>query len=400
MMSSIQSAYIHIPFCKQMCHYCNFVKYFYTEKRATEYLQALEKEIESYIPGDGNKLRTIYIGGGTPTALDKEQLIWMFEMLHRKFDIAELEEFTIELNPGDIDEEKADILKAYGINRISFGVQVMDDDMLKQLGRAHRVQDVYQTVNILSKKEFTNISLDLIYALPNQSVEQFQRSLKEALQFKLPHYSTYALQIEPQTVFYKRHKKGLLHRPREEDEVTMYQMLKESMAANGVKQYEISNFAKPGFESKHNLTYWNNEYYYGFGAGASGYVPGKRIANLRPLPIYIEKAGSGEKPILEIDKIGVREEIEEELMLGLRKNAGYDERIFQHKFGLSLKDFYSEQLKKLIGQGLLTVKQGVWKLTDEGMLLANLVFEEFILDDQELEEKMRRAKFIDKNLPI
>ncbi|MCG5103097.1 radical SAM family heme chaperone HemW [Oceanobacillus alkalisoli] len=385
-MTSIQSAYIHIPFCKQMCHYCNFVKYYYTEKRATEYLYALEKEIDSYLPRNNNALGTIYIGGGTPTALNKEQLTQMFEMLHRKFDIAGLEEFTIELNPGDIDEEKADILKAYGINRISFGVQVMDDNMLVQLGRTHRVQDVYETVNLLSKKDFSNISLDLIYALPNQTVEQFQRSLKEALAFQLPHYSTYALQIEPQTVFYRRHKKGQLHRPPEEDEVTMYQILKESMAANGIEQYEISNFAMPGFESRHNLTYWNNEYYYGFGAGASGYFPGKRIANLRPLPIYVEKAGSGDRPILEIDEIGIREEIEEELMLGLRKIGGYDERVFQRKFEFPLSYLYSEQLDKLMKQGLLTVNQGVWKLTDEGLLLANFVFEEFILDDLQLEE--------------
>jgi len=172
-MAAIESAYIHIPFCKQMCHYCNFVKYYYSEARATQYLEALAEEIDSYLPEDQNPMRTVYIGGGTPTALNKDQLIMLFETLHRKFDIANTKEFTIELNPGELDKEKASILKYYGINRISFGVQVMDDQMLEELGRVHRVKDVYETVELLTQTGFSNISLDLIYSLPHQTVEQF-----------------------------------------------------------------------------------------------------------------------------------------------------------------------------------------------------------------------------------
>ncbi len=380
MMAKIESAYIHIPFCKQMCHYCNFVKYYYTEKRATEYLQALEKEIEAYLPENNHKLRTIYIGGGTPTALNTDQLIYLFEIIHKKIDVSQIEEFTIEVNPGDINEEKTKILKDYGVNRISFGVQVMDDSMLKELGRIHRVEDVYQTVDLLAKNHFHNISLDLIYALPHQTVEHFEKSLLEALSFQLPHYSTYALQIEPKTVFYKKHRQGLLHRPKEDDEVAMYNILKEMMAANGIEQYEISNFAKPGFESKHNLTYWSNEYYYGFGAGASGYLPGKRISNVKPLPAYVDKALHEEKPILEIDTVGIKERMEEEMFLGLRKIKGYDERTFQRKFGQDIRSVYGKQLNELKSQDLLKDEQGVWRLTDKGMLLENRVFAEFILN--------------------
>lgn len=383
-MTNIQSAYIHIPFCQQMCHYCNFVKFFYNEKLATEYLFALEKEINSYLPESKNRLSTLYIGGGTPTALNLEQLTFLFEIIHKKFDVSQLDEFTIEVNPGDIDDEKAKLLKYYGVNRISFGVQVMDDQMLEQLGRVHRVKDVYQTVDLFTKNEFTNISLDLIYSLPHQSVEQFQKSLEEALAFNLPHYSTYSLQIEPRTVFFQRHKKGQLHRPTEDDEVVMYQILQDSMRRQGIEQYEISNFAKPSYESKHNLAYWSNDYYYGFGAGASGYIPGERITNIKPLPAYMKKALAKEKPILQIDKITIKEQIEEELFLGLRKIKGYNCEIFETKYGFPLEALYQEQLEQLENNGLILRDAKYLKLTDQGILLGNRVFEEFILEEEQL----------------
>lgn len=390
-MAKVESAYIHIPFCKQMCYYCNFVKYYYTDKRATEYLHALEKEIDGYLPGDKNTLRTIYIGGGTPTALNSDQLKQLFQFLYKKFDVAKIEELTIEINPGDVDGEKLKILKDAGVNRISFGVQVMDDTMLKELGRTHKVEDVYRTVEMLKENRFSNVSLDLIYALPKQTVERFEKSLQDALAFQLPHYSTYALQIEPNTVFYKRHKKGLLQRPKEDDEVEMYTILRETMRKNGVAQYEISNFAKPGYESKHNLTYWNNEYYYGFGAGASGYLPGSRYTNVKPLSLYIEKAMSQEKPILETDVIGLKERIEEEMFLGLRKIQGYNGEVFNRKFGFRLESVYGNQLKALQSKGLLTEQRGIWRLTERGMLLENRVFTEFILNDSD-EDMLNKLK--------
>lgn len=383
-MTNIKSTYIHIPFCTQMCHYCSFVKFYYAENKATEYLRALKKEMDIYLPGTNHEINTIYIGGGTPTALNVEQLRILMEIIHSKFDIANVKEFTIEINPGDVNHEKLYILQAYGINRISFGVQVMDDAMLESLGRKHRVKDVYQTVDLLTKYDFTNISLDLIYALPQQTVEQFSQSLYEALEFQLPHYSTYALQIEPKTLFYHQYKKGLLHRPKEEEEVAMYGILKQAMGQNNIEQYEISNFAKPGYESKHNLTYWNNDYYYGFGAGASGYLPGRRIMNVKPLGVYMEKVKKDEKPIAEVDEISLKEKIEEELILGLRKIKGYDENIFHKRFGFQLDELYGESLVKLQNKGLLKKERNLWKLTDDGMLLANHVFTEFILEEHQL----------------
>ncbi|WP_087971725.1 radical SAM family heme chaperone HemW [Oceanobacillus rekensis] len=381
-MNKVQSVYIHIPFCRQICHYCDFVKFFYNEQLATEYIEALINEMNVLLPGANHKMSTIYIGGGTPTALNLVQLETLLSFLNEKFDIAGCDEFSIEVNPGDIDEQKTRLLKHYGINRISFGVQVMDDEMLEQLGRVHRVKDVYDTVDLLQKHHFTNISLDLIYALPHQTVEQFNKSLLEALSFGLPHYSTYALQIEPKTIFYQKHKKGKLHRPAEDDEVTMYEILKSTMKSHGIEQYEISNFSVPGFESKHNLTYWSNGYYYGFGAGAHGYLPGKRITNIRPLPLYVKKAMETGRPILEIDEISKKERIEEEMFLGLRKIRGIDKAHFHERFGFRAEVLYKREIEKLIKSGLLHENETAIQLTDKGLLLGNRVFEKFLLDEE------------------
>ncbi|RDW19244.1 coproporphyrinogen III oxidase [Oceanobacillus arenosus] len=383
-MNEVQSVYIHIPFCQQMCHYCDFVKYFYNEKLATEYIEALANEINTNIAGTKNKIRTIYIGGGTPSALNLQQLRSLLTIIDTKFDIASCEEFTIEVNPGDIDDEKTKLLKDFGITRISFGVQVMDDKLLTELGRIHRVSDVYHTVDLLTKHQFSNISLDLIYALPNQTVDQFKQSLDEVLAFNLPHYATYGLQIEPRTVFYQRHKKGLLHRPSEDDEITMYEILKQTMKANGVRQYEISNFAKPGYESKHNLTYWSNGYYYGFGAGAHGYLPDQRITNLRPLPAYKKEAMTSGRPILQTEEITLKEKLEEEMFLGLRKIAGINKQSFTQKYGFPPEKLYKLEITDLVDHELLKESETTIQLTDKGMLLANQVFEKFMLEDSDL----------------
>lgn len=382
----VESVYIHIPFCQQMCHYCDFVKFFYNEKLAAQYLEALENEINTNLPGSKNRVNTIYIGGGTPTVLRIEQLRTLLELINDKFDVLKCKEFTIEVNPGDLGKDKINLLKEYGVNRVSFGVQVMDDKMLEGLGRMHKVSDVYKTVDQLKQYGFSNISLDLIYALPEQTVEQFQTSLNEAMSFNLPHYSTYALQIEPKTVFYQRHKKGDLARPAEEEEVQMYEILKKSMQKHNIRQYEISNFAKTGYESKHNLTYWNNEYYYGFGAGAHSYLPGKRIGNIRPLPAYVNEAMNSGRPILQVENIGLKLQIEEEMFLGLRKMEGINKSHFTNKFGFSPDFLYKQSIKESINTGLLHEDEKTIRLTDEGMLLANRVFEKFLLEDKEFEK--------------
>ncbi|RYG74744.1 oxygen-independent coproporphyrinogen III oxidase [Lentibacillus lipolyticus] len=380
-----QSVYIHIPFCQQICHYCDFTKFFYDEQSADDYMEALKNEINTAIEGKKNRVKTIFIGGGTPTALNISQLKALMQLIDSKFDIDNCLEFSIEANPGDFDEEKVKLLNSYGVNRVSLGVQVFDNTMLEQLGRLHQVKDVYRTVDMLQRNGFYNISLDLIYALPNQTVEQFRQTLDEAVAFGLPHYSAYALQIEPKTVFYQRYRKGKLHRPPQEDEVRMYELLKGTMENNGLHQYEISNFARPGFESQHNLTYWNNDYYYGFGAGAHGYLPGVRTGNIRPLPAYVKQALENGKPILHSEEIGTREMIEEEMFLGLRKIDGVTRDQFIKKFGFSYDTLYGDVIHLLGQKGWVTDDGEKLRLTDQGMLFGNEVFERFLLEEKDLD---------------
>lgn len=378
---NIPSAYIHIPFCQQICHYCDFTKFFYNEKLADEYLEALEKEIHTYVPGEKAVVQTIFVGGGTPTVVTHKQLRKLLDMIDNHFDIASCEEYTFEANPGDLDLEKVQMLKDYGVNRISLGVQVFDDDMLEKIGRVHRVKDVYTNIDRLLQVGLSNVSIDLMYALPGQSVKDFEKTIDEALQFGLPHYSSYSLQIEPKTVFYQRYNKGTLVKPPEEDEAQMYEMLQEKLAANGVQQYEISNFAKPGFESKHNLTYWNNEYYYGIGAGSHGYLPGKRTINIRPLPAYVKQAMENGKPVLHEEPIGVKEQMEEEMFLGLRKTSGVSLTRFREKYNRDAEEVFGEAFPSLKKRGLIEQQSDKIHLTPRGRILGNEVFQEFLIDD-------------------
>ncbi|MCA0970025.1 radical SAM family heme chaperone HemW [Halobacillus litoralis] len=378
---TISSAYIHIPFCQQICHYCDFTKFFYNERLADEYLEALENEIHTYIPGEKAKVKTIFVGGGTPTAVNHAQLKKLLTMIDEHFDVSYCEEYTFEANPGDLDEEKVRLLKEFGVDRISLGVQVFDDDMLEKIGRVHRVKDVYTNVDRLVKAGLTNVSIDLMYALPGQTVDHFEKTIDEAMQFDLPHYSSYSLQIEPKTIFYQRYKKGTLVKPPEEDEAEMYELLQRKLASAGVNQYEISNFSKPGFESKHNLTYWNNEYYFGIGAGAHGYLPGKRTINLRPLPAYTKKAMEDGQPILHEEPVGVKEQMEEEMFLGLRKTEGVSFREFNRKYNKEIVDVFGEAIPKLKDRKLIQESDGFISLTSKGRILGNEVFQEFLLDD-------------------
>ncbi|WP_226583170.1 radical SAM family heme chaperone HemW [Halobacillus litoralis] len=378
---NIPSAYIHIPFCQQICHYCDFTKFFYNERLADEYLEALEQEIHTYIPGEKARVRTIFVGGGTPTAVNHQQLEKLLDMIDQHFDIAACEEYTFEANPGDLDMEKVRLLKSYGVDRISLGVQVFDDDMLEKIGRVHKVKDVYTNIDRLLQAGLSNISIDLMYALPGQTVEDFERTIDEAMQFNLPHYSSYSLQIEPKTIFYQRYKKGKLTKAPEDDEAAMYELLQSKLSQAGAKQYEISNFAKPGFESKHNLTYWNNEYYFGIGAGAHGYLPGKRTINIRPLPAYVKKAMADGKPVLHEEPIGRKEEMEEEMFLGLRKTEGVSKDRFGEKYGSPLVDIFGHALINLKDRSLIEEDSGYIRLTSKGRILGNEVFQEFLLDD-------------------
>ncbi|SIS36789.1 radical SAM family heme chaperone HemW [Salimicrobium flavidum] len=377
----ISSAYIHIPFCQQICHYCDFVKFFYDERAADQYLEALQKEMAGYVPDEKQVMKTIYVGGGTPTVLTAEQLERLLKMIDDHFDIEACEEYTFEANPGDLDQKKADLLSYYGVNRISLGVQTFDNQLLEELGRVHKEEDVYINIERLRRAGITNISIDLMYGLPNQSVELFEESVDKALELNLPHYSSYSLQIEPKTVFHQRYKKGELSKPPEEEEVEMYHLLQRKLKDQGIYHYEISNFSTPGYESKHNLTYWDNAYYYGIGAGAHGYLPGKRTINIRPLPAYLEKVGKDGRPVLHEDPVEKKEMMEEEMFLGLRKMEGVSITRFREKYGENMNEVFDGAVEQLKEKELLEEVGEYVRLTEKGKLFGNDVFASFLIDE-------------------
>ena len=376
----IRSAYIHIPFCEHICHYCDFNKMYLKGQPVEEYLQMLKKEMVLALEINPTPhLDTIYVGGGTPTSLNEEQLAFLCETINQVLPFTRGQvEFTFEANPGDLSFEKMSILKEAGVNRISFGVQSFNEEMLKAIGRTHKPEDVYSSIEKAQKAGFENITIDLMYGLPAQTMHVIKESLQEALKLKLPHYSSYSLIVEPKTVFYNMMQKNKLHLPTQDLEAEMYEVLMEEMEKYGLYQYEISNFAKVGFESKHNTTYWNNDYYYGFGAGAHGYVNGERVGNYGPLKKYMEPIRNGELPYINVHKVPVHEQMEEEMFLGLRKIDGVSFSLFTRKFGKDALEVFAEPIKELLKRELIEVGDERMFLTHKGKLLGNEVFQTFI----------------------
>jgi putative oxygen-independent coproporphyrinogen III oxidase len=374
----MKAAYIHIPFCHHICHYCDFNKVFMKGQPVDEYLEALEKEMEITTRGSKSVLETVFVGGGTPTALNEDQLKKLVEAIQRQLSINSNTEYTFEANPGDLSREKLKILKNSGVNRLSFGVQTFNDELLHRIGRSHRARDVFESIEAAKEVGFENISVDLIYSLPGQTKQDFIDSIRTALSLELPHYSGYSLIIEPKTVFYNLMQKGKLPLPGEDAEAEMYETLMEQMEQHGLRQYEISNFALPGFESRHNLTYWNNDEYYGFGAGAHSYVNGVRQSNYGPLKKYMEPLAKGDLPIMDAHQVSHGEKMEEEMFLGLRKTEGISVRRFQEKFEENPLLLFSEQIEEWQGKGLLETNNERIYLTRQGRLLGNEVFQSFI----------------------
>ncbi|MDD3341823.1 MAG: radical SAM family heme chaperone HemW [Bacilli bacterium] len=330
----IKSAYIHIPFCKKICSYCDFCKVFYKENLVLQYLDVLEKQIKNEYEGD--ILSTIYIGGGTPSSLSTAALEKLFTIL-QVLQKGKNAEYTIECNIEDITEEKISIFKKYGINRISIGIQTFQLKYLTLLERNHTYQEVIEKINLLKQYGFFNINIDLMYAFNGQTIEEVKEDLHLFLTLDVPHISTYSLIIEPHTKLYIKEYENI-----EEDmDAEMYNFICNTLKQNYYEHYEVSNFAKKGYESRHNLTYWNHDFYYGFGAGTSGYIKDTRYENTRSVPTYIKDNTKKEEYL--IDK---KESIYEEIMLGFRKIKGISKRKFYDKYNQKLEHF--ESIKKLI----------------------------------------------------
>ena len=376
MQAKPTSAYVHIPFCTQICYYCDFSKVFIKNQPVDAYLEHLIQETRSYEIG---KLRTLYIGGGTPTALSAQQLAYLLTELPKVMDLSGVEEFTIEANPGDLDPDKIAVLKDSQVNRVSLGVQTFDNKMLKKIGRSHQEQDIYDNIRHLKQAGFDNISIDLIYALPGQTMDQVKENVAKAIDLDIPHMSLYSLILENHTVFMNRMRRGKLPLPKEELEAEMFEYIIEELEKAGFEHYEISNFSKPGFESRHNLVYWDNAEYYGLGAGASGYVDGIRYKNHGPIRHYLEAVEAGKARITE-EHLTLEEKMEEELFLGLRKKTGVSKARFEEKFGISFDQRYGEVVASLTEQGLLVPDDKQVRMTKRGLFLGDTVAEKFILE--------------------
>lgn len=370
------SAYVHIPFCTQICYYCDFSKVFIKNQPVDSYLEHLLEEFQSY---DIQKLRTLYIGGGTPTALSASQLEVLLNGLTKNLDLSALEELTIEANPGDLDADKIAVLKNSAVNRVSLGVQTFDDKMLKKIGRSHLEKDIYENIDRLKLAGFDNISIDLIYALPGQTMEQVKDNVAKAIGLDIPHMSLYSLILENHTVFMNRMRRGKLPLPKEELEAEMFEYIIAELEKSGFEHYEISNFSKPGFESRHNLMYWDNAEYYGIGAGASGYVNGVRYKNHGPIRHYLTAVEEGNARITE-EHLSQKEQMEEEMFLGLRKKSGVSMARFEEKFGRSFDGLYGEIVRELVQQGLMQIDGDRVRMTKRGLFLGDTVAERFILE--------------------
>lgn len=374
-----EAAYFHIPFCVNICHYCDFNKVFLKGQPVDEYLSYMEKEMKNTIAQTPfTKMETIFVGGGTPTALNPQQLQRFLQSVNHHFSSPHLTEYTVEANPEQTDREKLEVMKALGVNRLSIGVQAFQEQLLKELGRTHVKSDVIETVAQAKEVGIDNLSLDIMFSLPHQTVDMLKETLDIAFSLDVPHFSAYSLQLEKKTVFYNRSMKGELLLPEEEEEARMYEVLMEEMDKHGYHQYEISNFAKKGYESKHNLQYWENNEYYGIGAGAHSYVQGARKANAGPLKKYMALIDETGFPYVHDQTLTIGEKMEEELFMGLRKMEGVSDSRFQQRYGQSMFTVFGSQIERLLDKGLLKKAGDTISLTKNGTFLGNEVFQEFI----------------------
>ncbi|MGT2750427.1 radical SAM family heme chaperone HemW [Streptococcus orisasini] len=372
------SAYVHIPFCTQICYYCDFSKVFIKNQPVDAYLEALSKEFNDYY--QIKNLRTLYIGGGTPTAISAKQLDYLLSNLSKNLDCNMLEEFTIEANPGDLTPDKVAVLKESAVNRVSLGVQTFNDKHLRQIGRGHNEAQIYESIDSLKKAGFDNISIDLIYALPNQTMADVRENVAKALALDIPHLSLYSLILEHHTVFMNKMRRGRLNLPTEDLEAEMFEYIISEMEAHGFEHYEISNFSKPGFESRHNLMYWDNAKYFGCGAGASGYVDGVRYRNRGPIQHYLKAIKEDGHARFQEETLSQSEKMEEELFLGLRKKSGVSLQRFEEKFGQTFETVYGPILRELEADGLIVSEKDRIRMTKKGLFLGDTVAEKFILE--------------------
>ncbi|MFN3966205.1 MAG: radical SAM family heme chaperone HemW [Endomicrobiia bacterium] len=363
--------YIHIPFCKKKCNYCDFCSYVRDENTISLYLDALKREIFyytsffSFLIAHSSSFFTIYIGGGTPSLLNCHQLKFLFDSIIDNFDISKVCEITFECNPESITKEKLKILKDFGVNRLSIGVQSLNDKILKFLGRVHTKNDFLKKYELARRLGFENINIDLIYGIPGQTLNNWEETLKNVVRLKPEHISAYCLTIEEGT---KLKKDGIVLD--DDKSADMYEFAVSYLVNYRYKHYEISNFAFPKYECKHNINYWQNGQYFGFGCSAVSYLNGIRRKNTTDLDLYIETAGE-KTAVEEIDIYNPEKYLSEKIFLGLRMTEGIP-------LTQEIKNKYGQVIDRFINEGFLKLDSGNISLTKSGLFVSNRIFMEFV----------------------
>jgi len=369
----LKSLYIHIPFCKSKCYYCSFVSLTDKNNYIDAYVNALLKEMNSVLSSyKKQRISSVYIGGGTPSLLEVKHFEQILTVIYDLLDISMNTEITVEVNPGTVDRKYLNELYFSGISRVSIGVQSFDDQILKTINRIHNKQQAIETVKIAEDAGFNNISIDLIYGLPGQDLKLWEETLNQAVELDIRHISTYGLKIEEGTVFGRTPPPNL---PDQDIAADMYLKTIEILEKNNFKHYEISNFAKSGCESKHNLAYWNNEEYFGFGLAAHGYLDGVRYSNSCDFNEYLDN------PLKRASehKMTEKEILEEAVFLGLRRVKGINMKKFNSEYGVDLVKMYKDVIKKYTDYGFMEIKKDYLRLTTKGILISNSILAEFLL---------------------
>ncbi len=368
--------YIHFPFCIQKCAYCDFLSFPADAKTRQRYLTALVQELRAAAPSCGQeRVTSVFLGGGTPSVMEEGQIAAVMEEIHRRFCLTDDCEITIECNPGTLTAGKLSEYRESGINRLSIGAQSIWDEELRILGRIHTFADFRESYALARAAGFTNINVDLMSGLPGQRFSDWEETLRTVADMQPPHISAYSLIIEEGTPFYEREDLDL---PDEEEERLMYEETEKLLGSYGYHQYEISNYAKPGYDCRHNTGYWRRIPYLGLGLGAASYRGGCRYVNTSDLAQYLRESGTPDRIRQQREVLSRRDQMAEFMFLGLRMNAGVSRREFQREFAEDLSNVYGAQISKMQGLGLLEEQGDTIRLTRRGISLSNRVFVEFI----------------------
>ncbi len=369
--------YLHLPFCKRRCHYCSFVSFAGREVDIGAYTRALTAELRLRARS-GTQLRSIYCGGGTPSLLPPARVTEILAAIRTQYPLHEDAEITLEANPGTVDGEYLTELRKAGVNRLSLGVQSLDKDELKLLGRLHTVGEARAAIAQARAVGFENISLDFIYGLPGRRLETWRRMLGEIVELGAEHLSLYALTLEEDTPLGKKVARGELAAPDPDQAADEYELAADVLAQAGYRQYEISNWARPGHESRHNLAYWTGVPYLGLGVAAHSFLDGVRSANTVSLDDYLVALGAGHLPASTSEALSAEMALAEAVILGLRLNEGVDSRDIERRFRVNLHEFFAREIDELTAVGLLEEAGERLRLTPRGRLLGNEVFLRFL----------------------